>query len=80
MKTASPPDPPRNVGVTATTCSALSVAWDPPQEHGSEIIGMSACISHGHSCLDLDYFSICCFNLKQRIISLFGLASASVKS
>ncbi|XP_025107507.1 uncharacterized protein LOC112572161 isoform X5 [Pomacea canaliculata] len=46
VKTASPPDPPRNVGVTATTCSALSVAWDPPQEHGSEIIALRIeCIS-----------------------------------
>ncbi|KAL5013163.1 hypothetical protein ScPMuIL_007433 [Solemya velum] len=40
VKTASPPDPPRNLGVIATTCNSLLVAWDPPQEHGVEVIGM----------------------------------------
>ena len=39
IKTASPPDPPHNVGVSATTCTSLNVAWDSPLEHGSEVIG-----------------------------------------
>ena len=39
VKTASPPEPPSNVGVVALTCQALKVGWDPPREHGSEIIG-----------------------------------------
>lgn len=43
IKTASPPDPPHNVGVSATTCNSLNVAWDPPLEHGSEVIGQSWC-------------------------------------
>ena len=39
VKTASPPEPPSNVGVIALTCHSLKVGWDPPREHGSEIIG-----------------------------------------
>ena len=39
IKTASPPDPPRNLGVVATTCNSLKIAWDPPLEHGAEVIG-----------------------------------------
>ncbi|CAG5119535.1 unnamed protein product, partial [Candidula unifasciata] len=38
VKTASPPDPPANVGIIALTCHSLKVGWDPPREHGSEII------------------------------------------
>ncbi|KAK6175730.1 hypothetical protein SNE40_014123 [Patella caerulea] len=38
--TASPPNPPRNLGITATTCNSLTIAWDPPEEHGVEVIGM----------------------------------------
>ena len=39
VKTASPPEPPTNVGVVALTCHSVKVGWDPPREHGSEIIG-----------------------------------------
>ncbi|XP_046358181.2 uncharacterized protein LOC124136325 [Haliotis rufescens] len=46
VKTASPPDAPRNLGVIATTCNSLKVAWDPPQEHGVEVIAMRIeCVS-----------------------------------
>ncbi|XP_041347758.1 uncharacterized protein LOC121367568 [Gigantopelta aegis] len=46
IKTASPPDPPRNLGVVATTCNSLKVAWDQPLEHGVEVIGIHLeCIS-----------------------------------
>ncbi|CAL1538548.1 unnamed protein product [Lymnaea stagnalis] len=39
VRTASPPDPPSNVGIVAMTCHSIKVGWDPPKEHGSEIIG-----------------------------------------
>ncbi|XP_012935394.1 uncharacterized protein LOC101845075 isoform X2 [Aplysia californica] len=46
VKTASPPEPPTNVGVVAMTCHSLKVGWDPPREHGSEIIAIRVeCIS-----------------------------------
>ncbi|GFN84346.1 fibronectin, partial [Plakobranchus ocellatus] len=46
VKTASPPDPPSNVGVVALTCHSLKVGWDPPKEHGSEIIAIRVeCLS-----------------------------------
>ncbi|KAK7102883.1 hypothetical protein V1264_021041 [Littorina saxatilis] len=46
VRTASPPDPPHNVGISATTCNSLNVAWDPPQEHGSEVIAIRMeCVS-----------------------------------
>ncbi|XP_067685414.1 uncharacterized protein [Haliotis asinina] len=46
VKTASPPDAPRNLGVIATTCNSLKIAWDPPQEHGVEVIAMRIeCVS-----------------------------------
>lgn len=40
IRTARPPDPPSNLGVIATTCSAVQLAWDPPREHGVEVIGI----------------------------------------
>ncbi|ESO91438.1 hypothetical protein LOTGIDRAFT_153880 [Lottia gigantea] len=40
LTTASPPNPPRNLGVKATTCNSLQVIWDPPEEHGAEVIGI----------------------------------------
>lgn len=57
VKTASPPDPPRNLGVIATTCNSLLVAWDPPEEHGVEVIGKTyiSLIDIGGCCL---YISI----------------------
>lgn len=39
FQTASPPDPPTNISVVATTCHAIKVCWDPPIDHGSELIG-----------------------------------------
>lgn len=39
FQTASPPDPPTNLSIISTTCHAIKVAWDPPIDHGSEIIG-----------------------------------------
>ncbi|XP_055882729.1 uncharacterized protein LOC106055997 isoform X2 [Biomphalaria glabrata] len=46
IRTASPPDPPSNVGIVAMTCHSIKVGWDPPREHGSEIIGIRVeCIS-----------------------------------
>ncbi|XP_076447663.1 uncharacterized protein LOC143284653 isoform X3 [Babylonia areolata] len=46
VKTACPPDPPHNVGISATTCNSLNIAWDPPLEHGSEVIAIRIeCIS-----------------------------------
>lgn len=38
FQTASPPDPPTNLSVVSTTCHAIKVAWDPPIDHGSELI------------------------------------------
>ncbi|GFR62047.1 fibronectin, partial [Elysia marginata] len=58
VKTASPPDPPSNVGVVALTCHSLKVGWDPPKEHGSEIIAIRVeCLSleptaHHHVAVD----------------------------
>ncbi|KAK3579080.1 hypothetical protein CHS0354_029940 [Potamilus streckersoni] len=40
VKTARPPDPPSNLGVLTSTCSGILLAWDPPREHGVEIIGI----------------------------------------
>ncbi|XP_059161356.1 uncharacterized protein LOC131944640 isoform X2 [Physella acuta] len=49
VRTASPPDPPSNIGVIAMTCHSLKVGWDPPKEHGSEIIGIRVeCVSRDH--------------------------------
>ncbi|KAK6994911.1 fibronectin, partial [Biomphalaria glabrata] len=46
IRTASPPDPPSNVGIVAMTCHSIKVGWDSPREHGSEIIGIRVeCIS-----------------------------------
>ena len=39
LRTARPPDPPSNLGILASTCSSLKVAWDPPREHGVDVIG-----------------------------------------
>lgn len=39
VRTASPPDPPSNLGILSSTCSALKVAWDVPREHGVDVIG-----------------------------------------
>ena len=39
FQTASPPDPPTNLSVVTTTCHAIKICWDPPIDHGSEIIG-----------------------------------------
>lgn len=39
FQTASPPDPPTNLAVISTTCHAIKISWDPPIDHGSEIIG-----------------------------------------
>ena len=39
IKTARPPDPPSNLGVIATSCSGIKLAWDQPREHGVEVIG-----------------------------------------
>lgn len=38
FQTASPPDPPTNLSVITTTCHAIKISWDPPIDHGSEII------------------------------------------
>ncbi|XP_052779768.1 uncharacterized protein LOC128217013 isoform X4 [Mya arenaria] len=40
LRTARPPDPPSNLGVNASTCSSLKMAWDPPLEHGVDVIGI----------------------------------------
>ena len=40
FQTASPPDPPTNLSVVSTTCHAIKVCWDPPVDHGSELIGI----------------------------------------
>ena len=37
---AQPPEAPSNLGLVASTCNSLKVAWDSPVEHGSEIIGL----------------------------------------
>ena len=37
LRTAQPPEPPANLGVVATTCHSLLVAWDPPRERGAEV-------------------------------------------
>ena len=39
MKTPQPPGAPNNLGVIATTCHSMQVAWDPPHETGVDIIG-----------------------------------------
>ena len=39
MKTPQPPGDPNNLGVVATTCHSMQVAWDPPHETGVDIIG-----------------------------------------
>ena len=39
LRTARPPDPPSNLSIAASTCNALRLVWDPPVEHGVEIIG-----------------------------------------
>ncbi|KAH9503746.1 hypothetical protein Btru_066540, partial [Bulinus truncatus] len=50
VRTASPPDPPSNVGVIVMTCHSIKVGWDPPREHGSEIIGIRVeCLSQDTS-------------------------------
>ncbi|XP_064633270.1 uncharacterized protein LOC135491376 [Lineus longissimus] len=40
LLTARPPDPACNLGITSTTCHSIQVAWDPPREHGVEVIGL----------------------------------------
>lgn len=42
FQTASPPDPPTNLSVVTTTCHAIKICWDPPIDHGSDIIGKSS--------------------------------------
>ena len=39
FQTASPPDPPTNLSVLATTCHSIKICWDPPVDHGSDLIG-----------------------------------------
>ena len=39
MKTPQPPGAPSNLGVVATTCHSMQIAWDPPHETGVDIIG-----------------------------------------
>ena len=39
LKTAKPPGCPNNVGVTGTTCNSIQISWDPPQLHGTDILG-----------------------------------------
>ncbi len=38
FQTASPPDPPTNLFVESTTCHAVKICWDPPVDHGSELL------------------------------------------
>ena len=38
IKTAKPPDPPSNLGVLATTCNAIKLAWYQPIEHGIDVM------------------------------------------
>ncbi|KAK3103976.1 hypothetical protein FSP39_023382, partial [Pinctada imbricata] len=40
VHSARPPDPPSNLCFTAMTCHSLRVEWDPPIEHGVEVIGI----------------------------------------
>ncbi|XP_023933288.1 uncharacterized protein LOC106180596 isoform X1 [Lingula anatina] len=40
IHTAQPPDPPRNLGILATTCNSIKIGWDPPKEHGVEVLGI----------------------------------------
>nr|XP_034305803.1 uncharacterized protein LOC105321045 isoform X1 [Crassostrea gigas] len=40
LRTARPPDPPSNLSIAASTCNALRLVWDPPVEHGVEIIAI----------------------------------------
>ena len=47
IQTASPPHPPTNLGVVATTCHSIQVSWDCPIERGVEIIG-SFIYTHEH--------------------------------
>ena len=39
MKTPQPPGAPSNLGIVATTCHSMQIAWDPPHETGVDIIG-----------------------------------------
>ncbi len=41
MKTPQPPGAPTNLGIVATTCHSVQIAWDPPHETGVDIIGAS---------------------------------------
>ncbi|XP_033744669.1 uncharacterized protein LOC117330483 isoform X1 [Pecten maximus] len=40
LKTAKPPSKPSHLGVSANTCNSLRVAWNPPREHGTSVIGI----------------------------------------
>lgn len=40
VKTAKPPEPPSSLGVVASTCCSVKIAWDPPREHGVEITSL----------------------------------------
>ncbi|XP_036357779.1 uncharacterized protein LOC115211041 isoform X2 [Octopus sinensis] len=40
LKTASPPNPPSNIGVVSSTCNSVKLAWTSPREHGVEITGL----------------------------------------
>ena len=46
MKTPQPPGAPSNLGIIATTCHSMQIAWDPPHETGVDIIGkeLALCI------------------------------------
>ncbi|CAH1782616.1 unnamed protein product [Owenia fusiformis] len=65
LTTAQPPDPPTNLGILSSTCNSISVAWDPPREHGVEVIGIRVdCVplrahSNQHRCLELMPDSTC---------------------
>ena len=39
FQTAGPPDPPTNLSVVSTTCHSVKICWDPPIDHGSDLIG-----------------------------------------
>ncbi|XP_048739977.2 uncharacterized protein LOC125654190 isoform X5 [Ostrea edulis] len=40
LRTARPPNPPSNLSIAASTCNSLRLVWDPPVEHGVEIIAI----------------------------------------
>ena len=61
LKTAKPPGCPNNVGVTGTTCNSIQLAWDPPQLHGTDILGKNIvlyCIMRPYTDGRLDRYRI----------------------